>query len=147
MNLEILVTWLFAWCCLCCGLVDVEGSCLRNSQIPSRCSENRRLGGVKRIPPKVLRIRGGLVPQVSKDGKYWELFRWPDESWNTTHWAGHVKTLIPSGSLSKLSAHERDPFVRWWNEYLEKGPTSTLTSRVKPYYVCCAVSLWRDDVI
>lgn len=46
--------------------------------------------------------------------------------------AGSMKGFIRTGRLSGL--HESDPFFKWLNEKLEKGP-EVPSNRVKPYYV------------
>jgi hypothetical protein len=81
----------------------------------------------------LLGLRGGLVPQADEDGKnYYEKFELDYGSDDTRRNAGAMRGFLPPGRLSALP--ESDPFLKWWNEYLEKGPAEELTGRLKPFY-------------
>jgi hypothetical protein len=82
--------------------------------------------------PGVLRIRGGLVPQPSEDGEYYEKFKIDYGCDDNVRIAGSMRGLIKSGKLTSLP--HADPFIRWLNEKLEKGPQPP-GGRVKPFYV------------
>jgi hypothetical protein len=93
---------------------------------------------------RLVLIRGGLVPQADSRGRsYFERFAFDQTPLNTTHWAGHTKTLVPAGSLLALNAREKDPFLKWWNEYLEYGPPTSSATRIKPFYVRRSASSLR----
>lgn len=46
--------------------------------------------------------------------------------------AGAMRGFLPHESLSNLP--ESDPFCKWWNKYLEEGPSEDLKGRLKPFY-------------
>ena len=78
-------------------------------------------------------LRGGLVPEANGvDAEYYEKFRLDYGCDDNVRIAGSMRGLISSGSLALLL--EGDPFLRWLNEKLEKGPQPP-KGRVKPYYV------------
>lgn len=88
----------------------------------SRCSGNR----------VVLDLRGGLVPQAKETGgDYYEQFHLDYGTRDSKRIAGALRGFITSGKLSSLP--ESDPFFKWLNAHLEKGPES-VSGRVKPYY-------------
>ena len=81
----------------------------------------------------IFRCRGGFVPQANEHGgEYFEKFRLDYDKEDCTRRAGFIHGLIPTGKL--LTLQEHDPFLRWWNECLEKG-FQPVVGRVKPYYV------------
>jgi hypothetical protein len=77
-------------------------------------------------------IRGGLVPQATDDLEYFEQFRLDYGNDDKTRAAGSLKGFIKTGNLASLS--ESDPFLKWINEHLEKGP-EPIIGRLKPFYV------------
>ena len=78
-------------------------------------------------------IRGGYVPQADGiGGDYYEKFQLDYGIIDDTRVAGATRGLIQGGKL--LSLPESDPFLKWINEHLEKGPEET-NGRIKPYYV------------
>ena len=78
-------------------------------------------------------IRGGYVPQADGiGGDYYEKFQLDYGIVDDTRVAGATRGLIQGGKL--LSLPESDPFLKWINEHLEKGPEET-NGRIKPYYV------------
>jgi hypothetical protein len=80
----------------------------------------------------VLHLRGGLVPQPSEDGEYYEKFKIDYGCDDNVRIAGSMRGLIKSRKLTSLP--HADPFIRWLNEKLEKGPQPP-GGRVKPFYV------------
>lgn len=89
---------------------------------------------------RCLSMRGGLVPQAdSIGGQYIELLEDIDYGvTDSTRQAGSLKGLVKPGRLASLP--EKDPFLRWLYEQLEKGPalsdrlTPTSSNRLKPFY-------------
>ena len=85
-------------------------------------------------------MRGGLVPQAdSIGGQYIELFDDIDYGVaDSTRQAGSLKGLVKPGRLTSLP--EKDPFLRWLYDQLDKGPTlsdrltPTSSNRLKPFY-------------
>ena len=84
---------------------------------------------------QVLKIRGGLVPQADPEsGKdYYEQFELDYGSIDRRRSAGSMKGFIRSGKIASIP--ESDPFRKWLNEHLEKGPPTSNTGRIKPFYV------------
>jgi len=83
-------------------------------------------------------IRGGYVPQADEiGGDYYEKFHLDYGIEDNTRVAGFTRGLIQGGKL--LSLPEVDPFFKWINEHLEKGPEEE-TTRLKPYFVIFALS-------
>ena len=82
----------------------------------------------------ILRLRGGLVPQADEGdaGNYYEKFELDYGSDDTKRNAGAMRGFLPSGRLSSMP--ESDPFLKWWNQYLEEGPSEEINGRVKPFY-------------
>ena len=81
----------------------------------------------------VNRIRGGLVPQASETGgNYYEQFELDYGTADKRRIAGSMRGFINGGKIASLP--EIDPFLKWMNENLEKGPETT-TGRLKPFYV------------
>jgi hypothetical protein len=79
-------------------------------------------------------MKGGAVPQADKvGGEYYEKFELDYGSEDRVRFAGALRGFIRTGKISSL--HENDPFFKWWNEYLEKGPTTDVRDRIKPIYV------------
>jgi hypothetical protein len=82
---------------------------------------------------KIFDIRGGLVPQASEaGGDYYEQFELDYGSADKRRVAGALRGFIRSGKLASLP--EYDPFLKWLNEHLEKGP-EPVSGRLKPFYV------------
>jgi hypothetical protein len=82
---------------------------------------------------KILTIRGGLVPQASEaGGDYYEQFELDYGSADKRRVAGALRGFIRSGKLASLP--EYDPFLKWLNDHLEKGP-EPVSGRLKPFYV------------
>jgi hypothetical protein len=85
---------------------------------------------------KVLALRGGLVPtaeEADKSGSnYYDKYELDYGCDDTRRYAGAMRGFLPTGSLSALP--EGDPFLKWWNEYLEKGPDEELEGRLKPFF-------------
>lgn len=85
---------------------------------------------------RVLGLRGGLVPEAEDDGKggvsYYDKYELDYGSGDTRRYAGAMRGFLPSGRLSSLP--ESDPFLKWWNRHLEKGPDEELEGRLKPFY-------------
>lgn len=77
-------------------------------------------------------IRGGLVPQAAENVEYFEQFRLDYGNDDKSRAAGSLRGFIKTGNLVSLS--ESDPFLKWINEHLEKGPES-VSGRLKPFYV------------
>ena len=81
----------------------------------------------------VYRIRGGLVPQASETGgNYYEQFELDYGTADKRRIAGSMRGFINGGKIASLP--EVDPFLKWMNENLEKGP-ETSPGRLKPFYV------------
>lgn len=81
-------------------------------------------------------FRGGYVPQVDEiGGDYYEKFNLDYGCVDNVRVAGFTRGLIQGGKL--LSLPESDPFLKWVNEHLEKGPEDS-GGRLKPYYVTTA---------
>ena len=79
------------------------------------------------------RIRGGLVPQASETGgNYYEQFELDYGTADKRRIAGSMRGFINGGKIASLP--EADPFLKWMNENLEKGPETT-PGRLKPFYV------------
>lgn len=79
-----------------------------------------------------LLLRGGLVPQASEAGaNYYEQFELDYGSADKRRIAGALRGFIRSGKIASLP--EADPFLKWMNENLEKGPEAT-PGRIKPFY-------------
>jgi hypothetical protein len=81
-------------------------------------------------------IRGGLVPEASKiDGDYYEQFELDYGCNDKVRSAGSLRGLLPGGKIGSLK--ESDRFLKWWNEYLEKGPAkdNAGAGRIKPFHV------------
>lgn len=80
----------------------------------------------------------GRKPSVSSsssdtdDNGYYERFPLDYGCDDNIRIAGSMKGFIRTGRLSGLQ--ESDPFFKWLNEKLEKGP-EVPSNRVKPYYV------------
>ena len=82
---------------------------------------------------ELFKIRGGSVPEASKvGGEYYEKYELDYGSKDNVRIAGALRGFVKSGKISNMK--EKDPFLKWWNEYLEKGP-SDLSGRIKPFYV------------
>ena len=83
----------------------------------------------------VLSIRGGAVPEASKiGGEYYEKFELDYGCQDKTRIAGALRGFIQTGKLAETK--EKDPFLNWWNRYLENGGLSNdETSRIKPFHV------------
>ena len=87
---------------------------------------------------KVLSLRGGLVPEAEDDNgngvgvSYYDKYELDYGSDDTQRFAGAMRGFLPSGKLSALP--ESDPFLKWWNQYLENGPDEELEGRLKPFY-------------
>jgi hypothetical protein len=82
----------------------------------------------------LLSLKGGLVPQASDGGKdYYEQFALDYGNEDNIRNAGALRGFLKSGSVKSLP--ESDPFLKWLNDHLEKGP-QPLSGRVKPFYVC-----------
>lgn len=80
----------------------------------------------------LLKLRGGLVPQAKESGgDYFEQFHLDYGSKDNKRVAGAMRGFIASGKLTGLP--ESDPFFKWLNEHLEKGPES-VSGRLKPFY-------------
>lgn len=77
-------------------------------------------------------IRGGLVPQADEKGDYYEKFILDYGSDDKRRVAGALRGFIRTGRVSNLQ--EVDPFLKWWNQYLEEGPQPPV-GRLKPFYV------------
>ena len=77
-------------------------------------------------------IRGGLVPEATPDGEYFEKFQLDYGCEDNVRLAGRMMGLLKPGKISSLP--EKDPFFSWLNEKLERGP-QVPTTRFKPYYV------------
>lgn len=84
---------------------------------------------------RVLRnFRGGIVPEISKDGKYYEKFDLDYGCDDKVRPAGQMTGVLEFGKLSKLG--ETDPFLHWLNWKLERGPLPLKPDdRLKPYFV------------
>lgn len=109
MNLSVVRS---VWLLCCIGLFGLR----------SRCVGNR----------VVLDLRGGLVPQAKETGgDYYEQFHLDYGTRDRKRIAGALRGFITSGKLSSLP--ESDPFFKWLNAHLEKGPES-VSGRVKPFY-------------
>lgn len=81
----------------------------------------------------VFNIKGGSVPEASKvGGEYYEKYELDYGSKDNVRLAGSLRGFVRSGKISNMK--EKDPFLKWWNQYLEKGPSDT-SGRVKPIYV------------
>jgi hypothetical protein len=81
----------------------------------------------------VLNIRGGIVPQASENGgDYYEQFQLDYGSADKKRLAGSLRGFIRSGVVASMP--ESDPFFKWLNEHLEKGP-EPISGRLKPFYV------------
>jgi hypothetical protein len=87
----------------------------------------------------IFRLRGGLVPQPSEDGEYYEKFKIDYGCNDNVRIAGSMRGLIRSGKL--MSLPHADPFIRWLNEKLEKGPQPP-GGRVKPFYVSASLVIF-----
>ena len=81
--------------------------------------------------PTLVLLRGGLAPQAMEEGSYYEQFHLDYGSKDNKRIAGALRGFIASGKLSNLP--ESDPFFKWINEHLEKGP-EPVSGRIKPYY-------------
>jgi len=80
----------------------------------------------------VTSIRGGLVPEATPDGEYYEKFQLDYGCEDNVRLAGRMMGLLKPGKISSLV--EKDPLFSWLNEKLERGPQAP-TTRFKPYYV------------
>ena len=82
---------------------------------------------------KTIGIRGGLVPQADDDSPvdYYEKFELDYGSVDRKRIAGAMRGFLPGGRLSSLA--EDDPFLKWLNEHLEKGPDNDTPGRLKPF--------------
>lgn len=80
----------------------------------------------------VLQLRGGLVPQA-KEGNvdYYEQFHLDYGTRDNKRIAGALRGFITTGKLASLP--ESDPFFKWLNAHLEKGP-EPISGRLKPFY-------------
>ena len=78
-------------------------------------------------------LRGGLVPQASDDGKYYEKFDIDYGCDDNVRMAGSMRGLIKAGKLTALESPDR--FIRWLNKKLEYG-AEPAAERVKPFFVC-----------
>eukprot|EP01032_Pedospumella_encystans_P015119 gene15119-17319_t len=76
-------------------------------------------------------IRGGLVPEATPDGEYFEKFQLDYGCEDNVRLAGRMMGLLKPGKISSLP--EKDPLFSWLNEKLERGP-QVPTTRFKPYY-------------
>jgi hypothetical protein len=75
---------------------------------------------------------GALVPQAKGEGSdYYEQFHLDYGTKDNKRFAGSMRGFITSGKLSGLP--ETDPFFKWLNEHLEKGP-EPVSGRLKPFY-------------
>jgi hypothetical protein len=87
----------------------------------------------------ILSIRGGLVPEANEQGgDYYDQFQLDYGREDNVRIAGQMRGLIKSGKISSLP--EKDPFLKWINEHLEKGPEE-FVGRIKPYYVSFQINL------
>ena len=80
----------------------------------------------------IVSIRGGLVPEATPDGEYYEKFQLDYGCEDHVRLAGRMMGLLKPGKISSLV--EKDPLFSWLNEKLEGGPQPS-TTRYKPYYV------------
>ena len=81
----------------------------------------------------MISLRGGIVPEASDDGKYYEKFDLDyGPTYDKVRHAGRMAGVLRPGILGKL--RDPDPFFSWLNEKLEKGPQAP-NGRYKPYYV------------
>ena len=71
------------------------------------------------------------MPQASETGDYYEQFELDYGSADKRRIAGALRGFIKSGKIASLP--EADPFLKWLNENLEKGPETT-PGRLKPFY-------------
>ena len=94
---------------------------------------------------KLTAIRGGYVPQADEiGGDYYEKFQLDYGIVDNTRAAGATRGLIQGGKL--LSLPESDPFLKWINEHLEKGPEES-SNRLKPFYVRYVIFLYFICII
>lgn len=80
----------------------------------------------------VSKLRGGIVPEISTDGEYYEKFKLDYGTDENVRAAGRMVGMLKYGKISSLP--EKDPFFKWLYEKLERGPQPP-TQRYKPYYV------------
>ena len=87
-----------------------------------------------------LDIRGGSVPAASKvGGEYYEKFELDYGRDDKKRYAGSLRGFIKTGQL--VNSKEKDAFISWWNQYLEKGPAEELSGRIKPFYVSIVIHI------
>jgi hypothetical protein len=80
-----------------------------------------------------LKLRGGLVPDPVEAGiDFYEQFDLDYGSDDKVRSAGSLRGFLKSGKIKSLP--EKDPFLKWLNEHLERGPTA-IAGRIKPFYV------------
>lgn len=88
----------------------------------------------------VLSIRGGARRPRSRkpkgsssggSGEYYEQFDLDYGREDNERLAGAMRGFIKTGNIAKLK--EDDPFLSWWNQYLESG-RDPVEGRLKPFY-------------
>lgn len=87
----------------------------------------------------IISLRGGIVPQASEvGGDYYEQFKLDYGRSDRVRNAGALRGFIPGGNVANLP--ESDPFLKWLNEHLERGP-QPISGRLKPFYVIILLSM------
>ena len=80
----------------------------------------------------IVSLTGGLSKAADDlEGDYYEQFTLDYGKQDTERSAGSLRGFLKYGALSKLP--ENDPFKKWLNHHLEKGPEE-IKGRIKPFY-------------
>lgn len=77
-------------------------------------------------------LRGGLVPQATEDGNYYEQYSLDYGGADNARNAGSLRGFIKIGSLVGLP--QSDAFLKWLYDYMENGP-EPIQGRIKAYHV------------